>query len=279
VPVTNDTNGDYDPRLVRLQDGTFLIAWERNRTPGLADPGFPSAAFLQDLEIAYTVYHPLTGIADPPTFVTNNAYLDHAPKLAVNPSGAVLLTWLANPANKLVGDSGSPDSLMWATWTGSGFSPAAQAFTIAGALSGDLAYGSKEAAEVFWQVNGSAQSDISVAHFDGSSWGAVTPITSDPQEDTAPRLLFTADGNPFLTWRRDGQLVYLAGDWANAFTSVGDATDSASASGEQMALLPDGDVVLAWPGAGPNGPSLEATCGADCGSRAGRRGLGGGRGP
>ena len=102
----------------------------------------------------------------------------------------------------------------------------------------------------------SGQSDISVTRFDGASWSALQPITSDVQEDTAPRLAFTGDGKPFLLWRRDGQLVYVAGSWDAPFVAVGDATGTASAVGQQLAMLPDGDLALVWQGVSAGGSDL-----------------------
>jgi len=238
VQLTNDANGDYDPQLVKLADGRFLVTWERNRTANLADPGAPTAAFLQDLEIAYSVFDPALGTATAPQFLTDDSYVDHAPKLAVSPSGQVLLTWLANPANVIVGDSTNPDELTSATWSGGSFSTPQTAFTIAGPLSASLAYGGSEAAEVFGQMNDTGGMDVSVAHFDGTSWGPLLPLTADGLDNLAPQLVFTPDGNPFVVWNRQGQLVYVAGDWTNPWTAVGDATGTASASAQRLTLMP-----------------------------------------
>ncbi len=256
VRLTSDAQGDYSPQVVKLPDGTFLIAWERNHTANMPDPGGVTTAFLGDLGVAYSIYNPVTQTATPPTFVSTTSELNHAPKLAESPSGQVLLTWLANPANALVGDSTNPDQLMWTTWNGTGFTAPQGAFTVAGALSQSLAYGSKEAAEVFWQMGGAGASDISVAHFNGTGWSALTPITTDGLQNIAPRLVFTPDGNPFLVWDRQGQMVYIAGSWSNPFAAVGDASGTASASGQQLTLLPDGDVALVWPGVSASGTDL-----------------------
>jgi uncharacterized delta-60 repeat protein len=256
VQITSDTHGDFDPQVVPLPDGSYLLTWERTHTASLPDPGSLDVSVLQDLEIAYTRFYPATGTADPPSYVTDNTYLDHAPRLAKSPSGAVLLTWMANPANALVGDSTAADHLKWSRWLGDGWSTPAEALTVDGALSFDLAYGSTEAAVVFWQVQDSGQSDISVARFDGTTWSALQPITADVQEDTAPRLAFTGDGSPFLLWRRDGQLVYKSGSWDAPFVGVGDATGTASAVGQQLAMLPGGDLALVWQGVSAGGSDL-----------------------
>jgi hypothetical protein len=130
TPVAVADNGTADSHPVSLTagDGSIMAAWEDEKTV------LPDTATLENavagLEIATAGYDPVKKSWFSFGRLTANNTLDRTPRLAAVGRNNILLTWIGNEANDLLGSSTLPNKLWYSFFTGSSWSAPAVAAVI-----------------------------------------------------------------------------------------------------------------------------------------------------
>ena len=251
--ITNDTQADWNPALAVDAAGRVIAVWERSRNAGLTEAS-PLEDLLSSLEVAYAVYDPASGGWTPPAFLTDNVMVDHGPKLAAAPDGRIMLAWVNNPANEVLGTTERPDALRYAVWADGAWTPAnTVASGIAGLSGWGLAYRGDEA-QLAWarDTDGNLATafdqELFAGTWNGSAWTAPAQLTSDSVADSVPQPVYRPSGAAWLAWTRGGSVVLWREDWSGA-PQQAFAEDPTLAQSFQLLAGPGGDLVAVWTGA------------------------------
>jgi len=208
--VYDDGTADFHPQAVILPDGRVLVAWENVKTT------FGNTAELSTMlpavEIATALYDPSTGNWQSLGNITDNAYFDHSPKLSVADNGQVLMVWVENTANKIIGDASGPDTVMYATWNGSQWSNVATSHTgVTGLLKSTIAYNGTTGYLVLQKdtdgdLTTAEDTELYYSKFENGAWNQLTALTQDVQADMNPKIVFDEYGELILVWLQNNTI-------------------------------------------------------------------------
>ncbi len=208
--IADDGTADFSPQILTLEDGTAIAAWE-NAKQVLPD----NATFdelLRNLEIAASIYDPTTGQWSQQHLFTDNNYLDGSPLIAGKTKDNVLLVWIANETNDLLGNATNPNKLYYSKWDGTLWSnPQMIAEIPYGILKYDFAYDGQNG-YVLMSID--TDSDLSTVNdhelymltYNNGAWGTLTRLTNDSIPDDNPKMAIDPNGNFVLTWLKGNEL-------------------------------------------------------------------------
>lgn len=215
APVADDGTGDANPTALTFSDGTIVAAWE-NVQGALADTAtFPE--MLAKMEIAAAVFNPATKSWGPAVRLSSNATLDRSPKLAGTAKNNLLLTWIGNDQNDLLGSAAKPNKLWYARYNGSAWSQPAVAATVPYGINRySVAYDGTVANVVLsldTDGNAGTITDLELFRlsYANGTWGGLSRLTTDAVIDDNPQLALAANGAFLLTWVKGGELSSVTG--------------------------------------------------------------------
>ncbi len=111
APVAADVRGQFDPSVVFDGQGKAVGVWCRIKNAALA--GGEVADMAAEMEVVSATWNAGTGTWGAATALTDNAFLDHKPRLAgPMTDGDLILTWRENQSNLLIGTgaAGAPQN-------------------------------------------------------------------------------------------------------------------------------------------------------------------------
>lgn len=261
MTITGDTQPDYNPELAFDGSGNAVAVWERSRNPSLPSDAELNEDFIKDMEIAYAVYDAATGTWGAAGFLTDNAYVDHGPRLVAGADGSLMAMWTANSANVLFGDATNPDTLSYAIWDGLAWStPQVALGSLADVWDWDFDFRGDAALLVLSRdVDGNVETtddaELSSAQWDGASWGPLTRLTDDALPDMSPAVLYDGAGQPSLVWWKGEQIYLLQGDWSGAPIPVV-SDPSVALVGFELARDADDNLAFIWQGLSEDGTDI-----------------------
>ena len=163
-------------------------------------------AMTTNLEIATAFYDPVAGQWQPMQQLTTNSYLDRTPRIAGPSENNLILVWVANSNNDLEGSATATNQFLFSTWNGSAWS-APQTF-----------------AAVPYPL---IKYDLS---YDGTNAYVVMSLDSD-------NALTNVNAHELF------EVVYQNSTWGGLQQLT---SDSVPNDNPQMAIDPNGHVVLTW---------------------------------
>ncbi len=223
-PIFDDTRADFSPSIAYDSTGKIICVWQRVKIDNFQSEEIMD--MVPELEIVYSVYDPAadTPAWSEPLSLTNNIFMDYNPMLRRGADGSLLLVWLSNAGNRLIGNSDAPTSIHYTSWNGTEF---ANITTLATTLensfkfsfayngaSGILTY-TKDMDGIFVAPEDAVEpaasdQEIFYLEFDGSSWSIPKQVTSDNIADTSSQVIYTSNGpGPELVWLRGDTLARL----------------------------------------------------------------------
>lgn len=115
APIIDDQISDHNPQLAFSTGGgrsNVVAVWERIKT---ASTNLDE--MLASTEIVCATYELRNRTWSSPASLTTNDFLDYSPKLVRGASAdSLLLYWLSNRGNELLGDTNSPAEVHFASW-------------------------------------------------------------------------------------------------------------------------------------------------------------------
>ena len=251
VPVADDGTADSHPVALTFSDGGMVAAWEDEKSP-LADTATLDDA-VAGLEISAAVYNPTTKTWGSFGRRSANDSLDRTPKLAGVARNNVLLTWLGNEANDLLGSSTKPNKLWYSFYDGAAWSAPLVAAVIPNAVKRYSVVYDGTDANVVLAAHGS--DDLTTLDnlelyrltFSGGTWGAPTRLTTDTVIDDNPQLALDTSGAVVLNWVRGNELSSVVNFDFNARTVIRAETSySSNLADFRQAAATDGKVALIY---------------------------------
>jgi hypothetical protein len=212
LPISSENDGtaDFHPQILALGDGTAFAAWEN------AKQVLPDTATLNDmlsnLEIAASICDPATGQWSQQHPFTTNNYLDSSPLISGKTKDNILLVWIANETNDLLGSAANPNKLYYSKWDGSSWSNSQMIAEIPyGILKYDFIYDGQNGYVV---MSLDTDNDLSTVNdhelymlaYNNGTWGTLTRLTDDSVPDDNPKMAIDPNGNFLLTWFKGGEL-------------------------------------------------------------------------
>ena len=209
--ITDDLASEFTPEIVSAGTDTLLGAW--TRVDGDISETESPEDVVPYLEIVASFYNRNTGTWIPLVQLTDNDQVDHDPLPVVFGTNQGVL-WIQNQGGVVPGTADSGDSLMYAGWTGGGWStPTALWSGSKGIL--DFTFVSDDQGEghVVLAVDEDGDPDTTedrelyLISTQSGVWGSDQRLTDNSVEDALP-VLVSPDGDPMLVWSSDTTLMY-----------------------------------------------------------------------
>lgn len=251
VTVTNDTRAEFGSATAFDASNRLVCVWQRVNDPAFASTNLPDMA--PQIDLVSAVFDPASGTWSLPQPVTDNTWLDRRPLLASAPDGQIMLVWLSNTGNLLIGDAAYPDVAHAAWWN-----PVSNAFerfsvlpqSFSNAMGHTLAFDGLNATLAYVQAGGDGlgaltNQELACLSWNGTTWSSPVPLTADGVGNVGPRVVYLTPGVPSFVWRAGSNLVMRAGV-AGGPTVV--RSDSGNAGFLNVTLVPAGAgrMVVVW---------------------------------
>ncbi len=211
--LTDDTYLDGAPQVAWDGSGQGVAIWERLNDPALPVTATLDITTMNKVEVAWSGYDAVTKTWRPTAWLTTNSALDHKPVLGRSASGGILAVWRQNAAGQVSGNITDTDSILYATWSGTGWTaPAAAVQQIPGLSDLAVGNGAGQATIAYTQLitaTGATTPTLQllVSSWDGSSWSQPQQLTDDELEHTNPQLVYNLFNQPLLVWQAGDSLV------------------------------------------------------------------------
>ena len=251
VPIADNGTADFNPFAITLLDGSVVAAWEDVKTV------LPDAASLDaiasQLEISVAVYDPVAHAWGSPVQVTNNATLDRTPRLAGKTKTNLMLTWIGNAWNNIVGSAAQPNTLFYARYDGTSWSAPAVAASIPNQIKRyNLVYDGTTANVVLavdTDNDPSTLEDLELYRltYAGGAWSAPIRLTNDAIIDDNPQLALDSSNNVVMTWLKGSELSSVVNfDFTKRTIIRSDQVYSSSLADFKQATTGDGKVAVIY---------------------------------
>jgi len=263
LPIAADPRGEFSPRVAYDGSGDAIAVWERIKDANLSTNDLPQ--FASQLEIVWSRFDRSTRAWTTPAALTDNNYLDHAPRVA-GPlaNGDILLVWTVNTSNLLIGEgpvgAATNDQVFWTEWH-----PSTHSWSAPQKLVGDLPYrlsqtlaGAGTTAIYAWSqdMDGdlSTRNDREILYmpFDGQRWSSLRRLTSDQQADDNVRAAISGAGAIYLAWQRDDDLV-MDRNLQSAPVVVRAGSQTVDFADYSLTIGPKGNLAINWQGQSTRG--------------------------
>ncbi len=218
--VAADPRGQFEPKLAFDGNGNAVAVWTQIKDASFS--GTDIVAMSAQMEIMTSTWSAASQTWSPATALTNNAFLDHSPQIA-GPltNGDLLLTWVQNPANQMMGSgsAGAPenDRVMTMRWNSATATWGATS-TLVDNLSADLSHGFAAAANkavyVWSQDEDGDLNDFSDTELyyriwseTAGTWGTATRYTNNAVSDRNASVVVGSPGFVYVVWQHGNDLV------------------------------------------------------------------------
>lgn len=261
VNVSQGVQPAFTPTVAMDGQGSVLLVWAENKSTSV--PTALDEDFARAMEIHYAVYDPQVGKISIKGALTDDDVLDFSPQIARGTDGSLWLAWQSSPFASLAGTGGAPNQIKTARWNGKEWSDVQLAATnLVGTIWWNLAAGDNRALLIYdVDTDGdllTAQDREIFIVKGGKNWGKPQQLTKNNVLDTAPKAVYTPEGEPVLVWLRGNEVVglidKLSGEAKTLFnTEIGPGNQL----GEGVLIAGvGGELGLVIPGASNSGPDV-----------------------
>jgi|GEM_PF-2347177 len=249
-PVADNGTADFRPQIATFSDGSALVVWEDERIV------FEDTATIEEmarnLEISTSIFNPLTKAWEGFQRLTSNDHLDRNPKISGISKNDVLLTWVSNEANDLLGSASNPNKLWYSRFDGSAWSPPqAIAEVPYPILKTSFAYdGTIGHLILSVDTDGDASTledhELYKITYSEGVWSALTRLTNDTVTDTNPEVVLASNGDFVLVWLKGDELSSVTNFDMGSRTVIKRADSQGLPVNFKMAPSSDGTLALLW---------------------------------
>jgi len=217
-PISNDPRGEAAPQVAYDGNGDAIVMFQRFR-----DAAFETVDLKQiaaQMEIAWTRWDHTTGRWTTAQSLTNNAVFDGDVKLA-GPlaDGTVVATWTTTPSNDWFGmdDQGQPveQIVMTAAWNPgqARWTQPVPLVSMRGRLSQQFVARGNRVVYAWTEdrdgnFDTSSDREVMLMGWNGQSWSAARQVTEHTKTDEEVRIALGENGELFVFWLKDGDLVF-----------------------------------------------------------------------
>ncbi len=257
--MAEDTRAEFSPQVAFDGDGDAIAVWQRVNDSNFTNVNI--SAMAEEMEIVWSRWERTTGLWRAPAALTTNGFYDGAPMLAgPMDNGDLLLAWVENRENLLMGTGNPGDSendvINWSRWSSSGDSweaPSILVSNMAYRTSHSFAGASNRAVYAWSQdMDGVMTNDVDQELFyrelAGGTWEDIVQLTSDVTVDKNVRVAVSSgsqSGSVHMVWQRGNDLVSDS-DFSGLPVRVRSESAGMGFSDYAMTCGPDGNLVLLW---------------------------------
>lgn len=239
----DDGTADFSPAAAAVDAGV-LIAWQDMGKAMSYGDGIDAMIENSEISVTRSVCGNDGGEPDIVTLTDDDKY-DHSPVLAADGDKALLVWTKSDGMDVSFGEeaegessAANSDGLYFSAWDGENWSDAALiADSLPDVTDSSLHMHGNEGLLLYvLDTDGDSSTDtdreLFARLYDGSAWGEEISLTSDELPDSRPEAVYL-DGKWFITWYRDGSLVYK--DGLTGETGTDEALDSVQGNYELAA--------------------------------------------
>ena len=258
APIKSDTRAEYAPTIAHDASGRIVCVWQRVKNPEFPADG-TLAQMAAEMEIVYAFYNGTTW--SEPVALTDNGYMDFNPILKRSADNKLMLVWLSNEGNQLIGDAAYPTTVHYALWNATNATfgtPSTLPQTFADCFRFSLAYSGTEATLAYVRdMDGNLATindqEIFYTVFNGTAWADPIRVTTDEVPDANPKVVYRS-GTRELIWLRGDAMVRLTAlgptlelqtirenVTAAGLIDFGLYTDTSATNGKMVLLWQDSD--------------------------------------
>ncbi len=253
VPVAGDVRGQFEPAVSFDGQGAAVAVWTRMKNAGFASEDLAEMA--AQMEMVAARWDPVAKTWNAPVALTDNAFLDHKPRLA-GPltNGDLVLTWRENAGNQLIGSAAQTTRIMTRRWNaaaGTWGVPQELVPGLAHEFSVSLAARAGKAVLVLTRTMTGAE-DLSDTELffkiwdeGAGAWGPLTRHTTDAVADRNAQAAIGPNGDIYCVWQRGDDLV-MDVDFSGNPAVVRPDSGTFGFSDLAVTVGPDGNVVVLW---------------------------------
>ncbi len=259
LPIQANAAAQFDPQVKYDANGNALAVWDEVNDPNFDQTNLTALA--ADMEVYWSWWDRASGTWSRPAALTANNYLDHAPLLCGPMSdGSLLLTWVANASNLLMGTNGAGSQVFWSQWN-----PASQAWSTPQTLIGGVTYqlsqslsGAGNLAVYAWSqdtvgtLTNPPDDQVFYSVWTNGVWGATTAFEANTLGNRNARVAVSPSGDVYWVWQQGTNLV-MSTNFSASQTLVRADSQTAGFSDFAMTLGPADNLFLLWQGMTTNG--------------------------
>jgi hypothetical protein len=251
IPIWDDGTADFHPATVSFSDGTVIAAWEDVKS------SMPDSATLDDfaknLEISVASFNPVTHTWINKQRLSNNGIFDGMPKISGMAKDNILLTYIENESNMILGEGTTPNKIYYSKQDGNTWSAPKSAGEIGfRILKSDLLYnGTYGYLVLSVDTDGDLKTvddhELYLLMYQNGTWGAPQRITNNSIPDDNPQLKFDSFGNSILAWTQGNKISSIVNfDMTTAITVMKDVEYSSNLADFKMAGSDEGKLAIVW---------------------------------
>jgi hypothetical protein len=250
VALDDDGTADFHPDQDVLADGSLIVAWENVKA--VMTDNSTVENFKQNLEISVALFDAQTKTFTKAVQLTDNAYLDYAPKVSTLKSDSALVTWISNEFNDEKGNSTKPNEIWSALWNGNMWRENVLIDVIAaGALKDDMLYDGTHG----WLVMSLdmdnnfqtiADRELFLWIYENNTWSNRIQLTDNLVPDERPLLYKKSTGEVALIWLHDGNISSTDNFDMNTIRTIFSQTYSSHLTDMKIAVDENDNVALMW---------------------------------
>lgn len=216
-----DASSDFSPTLVSMGNGT-LIAWQNISREVSEEEGLSGLINNSEIAVTENVYSS-DGSIPHIRNLTNDDKLDHSPKLAADGNNAILIWTKSEGLGFTLGEAmeglkapKNSDSLYFSLWNeGSWSDPAEIQGSLATVLDSNITmHGDKSlllyTLDMDSDMSTSEDREVFARVYDGNKWDEPIQISDNQLSDISPKAVYL-NGDWFITWVQDGNIIYKSG--------------------------------------------------------------------
>jgi hypothetical protein len=248
--IADDGTADFHPDTLTFSGGSVIAAWENGKA------ALPDTATFEDtvknMEIAISVYDPSTKTWSAQQVMTDNAYIDMAPRLSGKAKTNSMLVWVANETNNLAGNAANPNKLWYAKYNGTAWTAPKLITEIPyGLLKYSFIFSPPKARVVLsLDTDGDTSTvndhELFMLSYESGVWGSLTRLTDDTVPDDNPQLALDPAGKFVLVWLKGNEVSSILDfDFASR-TVIRTDEYSSNLADFKLASSSDGKISLVW---------------------------------
>lgn len=210
IAVDDDGTADFCPQTVLLSNGDLWVTWQNTGTP--MAPGAVLDDFLlrQEIKVARIT---ADGAIDSLHTLTSDNFLDSRPRFAQSTSDALVVCWIKNDQNKILGSAESPDSLMCARLSSGNWLPVECAMADVGLVLETASAVSDTDVYIYFSkdVDGDLSTledtEIFSVRRNAATWMPPVQLTTNDVPDTKPLVGYSPQDGFLAVWSQNGALM------------------------------------------------------------------------
>ncbi len=248
--IEDDGTADFNPQVISFSDGAAIAVWEDAKK--IFTESATESDLLSGVEIASSIYDPLSKRWTQTQRLTANNVLDRSPKIAGVNVNEALAAWISNENNDPTGSSAKPNVLWVAKRTGGTWGQPTPVANIPNyLLKYDLIYNGtvgKIVLSIDTDNDPTTEKDHELYQisYDNNRWGVISRLTNDSIVDDNPNLAFDAKGNILLVWLKGEEISSTNNLAMDARKIVTSSSYSTNLADFKLAVTPEGKVAIVW---------------------------------